>query len=97
MDEVLRETIPDALHHHGRAATYGALAGLIGGGPRNAMKTARQGEMCSWIVSSASHRPTNYPPHRIDARLADSVTRHGVLDSPEKLTAWLEQAGVDTE
>lgn len=96
MDEPLRQTILDALHRHGRATTYGALAGLIGGGPRNAMKTAPQSEACSWVVSAAQKRPTNYPTHRLDPRLAESVQQHGVLDTPDKLTVWLKEAGVPT-
>lgn len=95
MDEALRQTILDTLHKHGRATTYGALSGLIGGGPRNAMKSAPQSEACSWVVSAARKRPTNYPEHRLDPRLPDSVERNGVLDDTKDLAEWLSAVGVE--
>lgn len=60
------------------------------------MKSAPQSEACSWVVSAAKKRPTNYPVHRLDARLADSVNRHGVLDTATKLAKWLEDVGIES-
>ncbi|MEN0110692.1 MAG: hypothetical protein AAF805_08200 [Planctomycetota bacterium] len=95
MDETLREAILDALHRHGRAATYGAVAGLVAATARNVMKTARQSDQCSWVVSAGTKRPTGYPPHRIDPRLPESVERHGVLRNPEELQDWLASVGAE--
>lgn len=95
MDEALREAILDALHQHGRAATYGAVAGLVNSTPRNVMKTARQSDQCSWVVGAGSKRPTGYPSHRIDPRLPDSVERHGVLRNSEALQEWLASVGAE--
>lgn len=79
------------LHEKGRAATYGAVAGIVGGPPQFVMQRRPRNPLNSWVVDAITNRPTGYEPAQIDARIQSSVDTYGVLDKPAALDEWLSQ------
>ena len=57
LDQVL-----DALEHHRRRATYGAVAEVVGGIARGVMQGRRRAPRCSWVVRQRDGLPTGYHP-----------------------------------
>lgn len=81
------EDIVDLLDRHGRRATYGAVAAVLGHSPRSLLKGRDRGRRFSWIVNRGTGMPTGYPEDQIDPRLKDSGA---VIASDKELRAWLE-------
>ena len=84
------EDIVDLLDRHGRRATYGAVAAVLGHSPRSLLKGRERGRRFSWIVNRETGLPTGYPADQIDPRLKDSGP---VMTSDAELRTWLECAG----
>jgi hypothetical protein len=81
------EDIVDLLDRHGRRATYGAVAAVLGHSPRSLLKGRDRGRRFSWIVNRGTGMPTGYPEDQIDPRLKNSWA---VIASDAELRAWLE-------
>jgi hypothetical protein len=77
------------LQHHRQAATYGALAGVIGGSPKPVMADLPRSFRNSWIVDPETKRPTGYDPEQIHPELIASIEAHGVIETAEQLSDWL--------
>lgn len=88
LDEVL-----GVLHGKARAASYGAVAGIVGGSPRFIMDGRPRDHLNSWVVNSVTSLPTDYAAHQIDPRLKASIDSQGVLDRPQDLDHWLDDNG----
>jgi hypothetical protein len=80
--------IVSMLSKHHQRATYGAVAGLVGGLARSLMSGQPKSRANSWIVSARTGRPTGYVPGEIDRALE---SRPEVLSTPEELAAWLRE------
>ena len=80
------EEIIEALDRHGRRATYGAVASLLGHSPRSLLRGRERGRRFSWIVNRETGMPTGYPEDQIDPRLRDSGP---VLANDGELRTWL--------
>ena len=89
MNEAALEDTVDRLHRYGQAATYGAVAGVVGGHPRTVMQGRDRSLPYSWVVNKRTRVPTGYEPHEIDSRLSKSITERGVIETPEVLNDWL--------
>ena len=74
------------LARYKQRATYGALAGLVGGLPLSVMKGLPKTAQNSWIVSAATGEPTGYAPHE---RAPELLSRDHVIKTPDALLAWL--------
>lgn len=81
------EEIVDLLDRHGRRATYGAVAGVVGHSPRSLLKGRERGRRFSWIVNRETGLPTGYADEQIDPRLKDSGP---VISTDRELRTWLE-------
>ena len=81
------EDIVDALDRHGKRATYGAVARLLGHSPRSLLRGRERGRRFSWIVNRGTGLPTGYPDEQMDPRLKDSGP---VITSDGELRKWLE-------
>lgn len=81
------EEIVDLLDQHGKRATYGAVASILGHSPRSLLKGRERGRRFSWIVNRATGLPTGYPDDQIDPRLKDSGP---VIATDSELRQWLE-------
>ena len=80
------DSILDALDRHHQRATYGAVAGIVGGLARSVMKDRPKDRRHSWIVSKETGWPTGYPESAIHS---DLLERGEVIDSTERLEEWL--------
>ena len=54
------EEIVDLLDRHGRRATYGAVAAVLGHSPRSLLRGRERGRRFSWIVNRETGMPTGY-------------------------------------
>jgi hypothetical protein len=81
------DEIVDVLDRHGKRATYGAVAALLGHSPRSLLKGRERGRRFSWIVNRETGLPTGYPADQIDPRLQDSGA---VIVSDGELREWLK-------
>ena len=88
------DDVVTALHDKGRAASYGAVAGIVGGPAHFVMQGRPRDHMNSWVVNSLTNLPTDYETHQIDPRLKASIDSHGVLDRPHDLDDWLDSNGI---
>jgi hypothetical protein len=84
------EDIVDLLDHHGRRATYGAVASVVGSSPRSLLKGRDRGRRFSWIVNRDTGLPTGYADDQIDPRLKESGP---VIASDAELRSWLDNPG----
>jgi len=82
------DEIVDVLDRHGRRATYGAVAALLGHSPRSLLRGRERGRKFSWIVNRETGLPTGYPEDQIDPRLKESGP---VIVSDGELRTWLKQ------
>jgi hypothetical protein len=75
------------LDQHHQRATYGALAGIVGGIAQSVMKDRPKVPQHSWIVSGdPPNLPTGYTSNQISPQLAE---RPHVLRTSEELRQWL--------
>ena len=89
MDDARLADIIARLERYEQAATYGAVAGVLGVNPRSVMKTRTRSFTNSWVVSKQARRPTGYRPVDWHPRLLAGIAANGVIDAPDELTAWL--------
>ncbi len=80
------ELIIDALDRYHQRATYGAVAGIVGGLAQSVMSGKPRGRRYSWIVSKATHLPTGYSTEEKHPALEERTL---VLDTPNHLREWL--------
>ena len=81
------DAIVALLHKHHQRATYGAVAGLLGGIAISVMKDRAKDQLNSWVVSQSTGMPTGYEPHMIRQAIRK---RSDILSSPSALAAWLD-------
>jgi hypothetical protein len=81
------EEIVDLLDQHGRRATYGAVAAIVGQSPRSLLKGRERGRRFSWIVNRETGLPTGYADDQLDPRLEASGP---VISTDRELRTWLE-------
>lgn len=86
VDDVL-----NLLHEHGQRATYGAVAGIVGGVARGVMQGRAKTPRHSWVVSSGSGLPTKYTGKEIDSRLPKSGP---TIADANQLKVWLRGKGL---
>ena len=87
MQSLSLDQIVDLLDQHGRRATYGAVANLVGQSPRSLLKGRDRGRRYSWIVNRDTGLPTGYQDDQLDPRLRESGP---VLSTDRELQQWLE-------
>lgn len=80
------DQVIEQLARHRQRATYGALAGVVGGLARSIMGRHSRTPRNSWIVSAATGEPTGYAPHE---RAPELLSRDHVINTPDALLAWL--------
>ena len=80
------EEIVDLLDQHGRRATYGAVAAVLGHSPRSLLRGRERDRRFSWIVNRETGMPTGYAEEQIDPRLKDSGP---VIVTDGELRTWL--------
>jgi hypothetical protein len=80
------DEIVELLDQHGKRATYGAVAAVVGNSPRSLLRGRDRGRKFSWIVNRETGLPTGYPDDQIDPRLKDSGP---VLANDGELRTWL--------
>jgi hypothetical protein len=81
------EEIVHLLDQHGRRATYGAVAAVVGHSPRSLLRGRERGRRFSWIVNRETGMPTGYADDQIDPRLKESGP---VIVTDGELRKWLE-------
>ena len=84
------DPLTDLLHRldAGRQrATYGAVAGYLGGSARFLMNGRPRNHLHSWVVSTKDGRPTRYPEEDVHP---DLFANDRVLRSADELRAWLD-------
>jgi hypothetical protein len=86
------EYIVRQLNARKQRATYGAVAGIVGGLARGLMNGRPKTPEYSWVVAKSDGRPTGYTNHQIHPDcLRSIVERPGdVIADPERLKAWLK-------
>ena len=87
------EEIVDLLDRHGRRATYGAVAAVLGHSPRSLLRGRERGRRFSWIVNRETGMPTGYSEELIDPRLKESGP---VIVTDGELRTWLENPACGT-
>ncbi|MEO5588547.1 MAG: hypothetical protein ABIS03_03085 [Gemmatimonadaceae bacterium] len=80
------DSILDLLDLHHQRATYGAVAAVVNSSPRSLMMGRERNQRSSWIVSRSSGVATGYSDDQNHLSLTE---RADVLDTPERLKAWL--------
>ena len=85
-DSPKMQEIIATLARHRQRATYGALAGLVGGLPRSVMSGLPKTPENSWIVAAATGRPTGYAAGEMAPELS---CRPEIIATPDALRAWL--------
>src|SRR5262249_18824496 len=78
------------LDRHRQAATYGAVAGIVGGSHRSLVAAQPRNPRNSWVVNKRTRRPTGYAEGEIHAELIAAIQARGVIETPEDLDEWLE-------
>ena len=79
------DAIIEHLARHRQRATYGALAGLVGGVARSVMGRHPRTPRNSWVVSAATGEPTGYADHEKDPALRVNPR---VIATAEHLRRW---------
>ena len=79
--------IVEVLERHRQRATYGAVAGLLGLSPRSLMHGQDKKPRNSWVVSSATKRPSGYTEEQVHPQLQ---AHPNVLSTSAALAAWLK-------
>jgi hypothetical protein len=72
-------------------ATYGAVAGLVGGAPIGVMNGRARCPQYSWVVAKRTGSPTGYAERQIDPDCLSQI-REGspkVIDNADELKRWL--------
>ena len=74
------------LHKHGQRATYGAVAGVVGGAPRSVMHGQVKAPENCWVVAKKNGKPTGYSLEEYDSRLLSSPKP---IEKQQDLIEWL--------
>ena len=69
-------------------ATYGAVAGLLGGSARSIMRGKPRDPLHSWVVSKQTGMPSGYEEEQ---RHEDLLSNSRVIQGSEELEAYLER------
>ena len=80
------EDVLEFLERYHQRATYGAVAGVVGGSPMSLMTGAPRSPRRSWVVNGETKQPTGYRPEEIHPALKE---RSHVIMSSEQLREWL--------
>ena len=77
-----------------KRATYGAVAGIVGGLPRGLMQHRPKNHLNSWVLSKADGLPTGYNKEQIHPDCLRSILERpgDVIADCETLKAWLKGA-----
>lgn len=84
------KSILELLNEHHQRATYGAVAGLVGGIARGLMQGRPKDQLHSWIVSQDTGLPTGYDSDKMHPKLRENAA---VSRSGRELEEWLEERG----
>ena len=83
------DQILERLERHRQPATYGAVAGVVGGIARGLMGGRPRVPRNSWIVSKGTRRPTGYATQEMHPELITALEQRELICSPATLQAWL--------
>lgn len=89
MDRARLADVIERLERHRQAATYSAVAGVVGASHRSVMAGCDRSFRNSWVVNKQTRRPTGYAPQHLHPELIWSIEAHGILSTPEELADWL--------
>ncbi|GEM_PF-320232 len=81
------------LNKRKQRATYGAVAGVVGGWPRWLMKGRARCPCYSWVVAKHTGSPTGYAESQIDPDCRSQIDRGlpKVIEDAASLRAWLHE------
>jgi len=82
--------ILERLQRHRQAATYGAIAGVVGGSHRRLMANQDRSHRSSWVVNRRTRRPTGYGREDFHPDLLLAIEARGILKTPADLAKWLK-------
>jgi hypothetical protein len=88
------DAVVELLSKHAQRATYGAVAGVVGGSARSVIQDRARTPLNSWVVAVATGQPTGYGANEVDVRLPLSG---GIIEDAGKLQAWLTERGFRRE
>jgi len=80
------DQVIEQLALHRQRATYGAVAGIVGGLPISLMSGRPKSQENSWVVSASTGLPTGYAEQEMHP---DLKYRSKILSTAEELLAWL--------
>jgi len=82
------EDVLDVLNEHRQRATYGAVAGVVGGIARGVMHGRTRCPRDSWVVRKRGRLPSGYTA---DEKHSDLLLNPRVIDIGEELRLWLSR------
>lgn len=88
MNNALLDETLTRLERYRQAATYGAIAGFVGGSHRTVMTDHLRSQRNSWVVNKRTRRPTGYEPSEYHPELIGSIEARSVIETPEELDEW---------
>jgi hypothetical protein len=80
------DDILERLERHRQRATYGAVAGIVGGNPQSPFIGRPFTPRNSWVVNTDTDQPTGYDPSQLHPNLSDNPH---VIRRTEELRTWL--------
>jgi len=80
------EGVVAVLQQHHQRATYGAVAGVVGGTAQSVMGNRAREPRYSWVVNSKTKLPTGYARAECHPML---TRRSHMIDDPHELYHWL--------
>ena len=91
-DRMDLEYIVRQLDSRKQRATYGAVAGIVGGLARGLMNGRAKTHEYSWVVAKSNGRPTGYTNGQIHPDCLRSIAEQpgNVITDPERLRSWLK-------
>ncbi len=90
------EGIVTKLDARKQRATYGAVAGIVGGLARGLMNGRPKNHKYSWVVAKTGQRrgwPTGYEKHQIHPDCLWQIYNgpENIIEDPEELITWLKR------
>ncbi len=88
------EFIAAQLNSRKQRATYGAVAGIVGGIAQGLMNGRPKTHEYSWIVAKSGGRPTGYTNSQIHPDCLKSIAERpgDVIDNADQLSQWLKKS-----